>query len=175
MRRAATAGAQRLNAGVRRQYVGVEFVIRSMVINQRRGALVFAGAVAAETYFRVPPGSTLGGVPVQPYVVMPFRDLPDGTPDLPVFLFELVQLSDERRIPPGTAVKLEPGSYCSKHDFMEAQIRLSRIMEQENKKWELDSRMRALKGPPLSDAEIDEIVRREIREARPQKPWWRFW
>jgi hypothetical protein len=29
--------------------------------------------------------------------------------------------------------------------------------------------MRALKGPPLSDAEIDEIVRREIGEARPKK------
>ena len=158
--------------------MGVEFVIRSHAIHPRRGAFVFARAVAEETYFRVPPGSTLGGVPVQPYVDMPFRDLPDGTPDLPVFLFELVESGDERRIQPGTAVTLEPGGYCSKHDFMEDVIRPSRATgpgNEADQKRDHDSHMRALEGPPVSDAEIEEIVRREIREARPKKPWWRRW
>jgi hypothetical protein len=156
----------------RRYDVSVEFVVRSIAEVPRQGTFVFARAVAAETYFRVTPGSTLGGVPVKPYVDMPFRDLPDGTSDLTCFLFELAESGDERRIRPGMRVALEPGSHCSKHDFMEALIGLSQMKKAKPVHGgEADE----IKGPPISDAEIDEIVRQGIRETRPKKPWWRLW
>lgn len=76
--------------------------------------------------------------------------------------------------------------YCPPKDFIEAvlnpaeigqdpePVRLSED-EQTERIREWDKRMRAERGPPLTEAEMDRIVKWGIRNTGSQKPWWRFW
>ena len=89
--------------------MAVEFVIEETLDLKGRGAFVFARPVVDQISFRVVPGSTLGGVPVKPYVDMPRRLVPDGSPDLGCFQFELTDAADLRRVITRALVLLEPG------------------------------------------------------------------
>ena len=75
--------------------------------------------------------------------------------------------------------------YCPPHAFIEAVMRPDAVATQEQffpseeerikSRREQDRQWRELLGPPMTEAELDEIVRRGIRETRPKRPWWRFW
>jgi len=88
--------------------MGIEFIIEETLDLNDRGAFVFARPKSGQSDFRVVLGSTLGGLPVKPYVDMPRRLLPDGTPDLGCFQFQLVERENISRIEKGAIVSLEP-------------------------------------------------------------------
>jgi len=89
--------------------MAVEFIIEETLDLDERGAFVFARPITGQDDFRVVRGSTLGGLPVKPYVDMPRRVLPDGTPDLNCFQFQLIDRNDLPQIEKGAKVLLEPG------------------------------------------------------------------
>ena len=96
--------------------MGITLVVEDTLLLRAREAseapqraFVFARPIVGQPDFCVPPGSTLGGVPVRPYVDLPRRILPNGTPDLGCFQFELVEPDDLSVIARGASVSLEPG------------------------------------------------------------------
>jgi hypothetical protein len=77
-------------------------------------------------------------------------------------------------------------NYCPPPEFVEAVLDPAEIGEdpepvplsedeQVERIRESDRRMRAERGPPITEAELDRIVKRGIRDARSLRPWWRFW
>jgi hypothetical protein len=96
--------------------MGITLVVEDTLLLRAREAsqtperaFVFARPILGQPDFRVPPGSTLGGLPVKPYVDLPRRLLPDGTPDIGCFQFELVEPGDLVVVTRGAPVLLEPG------------------------------------------------------------------
>jgi len=71
--------------------------------------------------------------------------------------------------------------YCPPQGFLEAVENPTEIGKSERPPLsdesirESDRRLREELGPPISEAELDRIVQRGIRETRPKRPWWRPW
>jgi hypothetical protein len=77
-------------------------------------------------------------------------------------------------------------NYCPPQAFIEAVLNPSEVgkdperihlSEEEEiaRIREHEKRSRELGGPPITETEMDDIVKRGIRETQPRKSRWRFW
>lgn len=76
------------------------------IFDQKRPVSLFARQLEAGQ-FAVSEGSSLGGVPIKPYLSQPRALTPDGRPDMTLFTFVLATAHDLPRLQVGQEVELK--------------------------------------------------------------------